>query len=92
MRHMKNKMLGCLYGQAIGDALGFASEAMSKKDVINNYSYGITRYSDIIQDKRKKGRTIGWWTDDKARFNARFSISDILYKTENALKSMNRLS
>lgn len=61
---MKDRMLGCLYGQAIGDALGFASEAMSKKDVINNYPYGITRYSDIIQDKRRKDWPIGWWTDD----------------------------
>ena len=28
-----DKMIGCLYGQAIGDALGFGTEAMSKEDV-----------------------------------------------------------
>ena len=28
-----NKMLGCLYGQAIGDALGLGTEFMSKEQV-----------------------------------------------------------
>lgn len=34
---MIDKMLGCLYGQAIGDALGLGSEFMSKEEVVNNY-------------------------------------------------------
>lgn len=57
-------MLGCLYGQAIGDALGFASEAMTKEDVRAAYPNGISKYSDIIQDDRRKGWPIGFWTDD----------------------------
>lgn len=57
-------MLGCLYGQAIGDALGFASEAMTKEDVRHNYPKGISKYNDIIQDDRRKGWPIGFWTDD----------------------------
>ena len=61
---IKDRMLGCLYGQAIGDALGFASEAMTKGDVKINYPHGISKYSDIIQDKRRKGWPIGFWTDD----------------------------
>ena len=61
---IKDRMLGCLYGQAIGDALGFASEAMTKEDVKINYPHGISKYSDIIQDKRRKGWPIGFWTDD----------------------------
>lgn len=60
----RNKMLGCLYGQAIGDALGFASEAMTKEDVKLYYPNGIRKYTDIIQDERRKGWSIGWWTDD----------------------------
>lgn len=61
---IKDKMLGCLYGQAIGDALGFASEAMTKEDVKINYPHGISKYSDIIQDDKRKGWPIGLWTDD----------------------------
>lgn len=34
---IKNRMLGCLYGQAIGDALGLGSEFMSKDEVSKNY-------------------------------------------------------
>lgn len=33
----KDKMLGCLYGQAIGYALGLGTEFMSKDDVKNNF-------------------------------------------------------
>lgn len=61
---IKDRMLGCLYGQAIGDALGFASEAMTKEDVKINYPHGISKYSDIIQDDRRKGWPVGFWTDD----------------------------
>ena len=64
MKDIRNRMLGCLYGQAIGDALGFASEAMTKKEVIRCYPDGISKYTDIIQDERRKGWPIGWWTDD----------------------------
>lgn len=62
--NIKDKMYGCLYGQAIGDALGFASEAMTKEDVKINYPNGISKYSDIIRDDRRKGWPIGFWTDD----------------------------
>lgn len=61
---IKDKMLGCLYGQAIGDALGFASEAMTKEDVERYYPDSIRKYTDIIQDERREGWPIGWWTDD----------------------------
>lgn len=64
IQSIKDRMLGCLYGQAIGDALGFASEAMTKEDVRHNYPKGISKYNDIIQDDRRKGWPIGFWTDD----------------------------
>lgn len=62
--NIKDKMLGCLSGQAIGDALGFASEAMTKEEVKINYPQGISKYSDVIQDERREGWPIGFWTDD----------------------------
>ena len=55
---IKDKMYGCLYGQAIGDALGVGSEFMSKQDVIRNYPDGLKNY-DQIQRWIK-----GAWTDD----------------------------
>lgn len=58
------KMLGCLYGQAIGDALGFGTEGMTKAQVQISYPQGISKYSDVIQDERRKGWPIGFWTDD----------------------------
>lgn len=64
IQYIKDKMLGCLYGQAIGDALGFASEAMTKEEVKFNYPHGISKYTDIIQDDRRNGWPIGFWTDD----------------------------
>lgn len=64
IQYFKGKMLGCLYGQAIGDALGFASEAMTKAQVQISYPQGISKYSDVIQDERRNGWPIGFWTDD----------------------------
>lgn len=51
---IKNKMLGCLYGQAIGNALGILSEFLSKKEIQNIYPDGISSYR---YDK-------GVWEDD----------------------------
>lgn len=57
-------MLGCLYGQAIGDALGLASEFMSKDEVIKNYPDGLKNYDQIIQDAHRRRWAKGAWTDD----------------------------
>ena len=61
---IKDKMLGCLYGQAIGDALGLGSEFMSKEDVSRNYPNGLYNYEQIIQDTHRRRWPIGAWTDD----------------------------
>lgn len=59
-----DRVMGCLYGQAIGDALGFGAEAMSKDDVRTHYPHGLKKYDEIIQDSRRRGWPIGMWTDD----------------------------
>ena len=50
---LKDKMLGCLYGQAIGDALGLGTEFMSKDEVLENYPCGLHRYNQILQDDHR---------------------------------------
>lgn len=57
-------MLGCLYGQAVGDALGLGSEFMSKEQVVRNYPEGLQTYEQIIQDSHRRRWKKGAWTDD----------------------------
>ena len=57
-------MLGCLWGQAIGDAVGLGSEFMSKDEVIKNYPDGLKTYGQIIQDAHRRRWAKGAWTDD----------------------------
>lgn len=64
IKPIKDRMLGCLYGQAIGDALGLGSEFMSQDEVIQNYPNGLKTYDQIIQDAHRRRWTKGAWTDD----------------------------
>lgn len=57
-------MRGCLYGQAIGDALGLGSEFMNRDQVCRNYPDGLSRYDQIIQDAHRRRWHKGAWTDD----------------------------
>ena len=57
-------MLGCLYGQAIGDALGLGTEFMSKEQVGQCYPEGLCRYDQIVQDAHRSRWVQGAWTDD----------------------------
>lgn len=57
-------MLGCLYGQAIGDALGLGTEFLNKSEVQKYYPNRLSRYEDIIQDAHRRRWAKGAWTDD----------------------------
>ena len=48
---IKNNTYGCLFGQAIDDALGLGTEFMSKTEVTKNYPTGLTEYHQIIKDR-----------------------------------------
>ena len=82
---IRDKVLGCLYGQAIGDALGLGSEFMDKDEVCKTYPDGLCRYEQIIQDAHRGRWPIGAWTDDtdmmlcilSAFENGKFNIHNI---------------
>lgn len=59
-----NKIKGCLFGQAVGDALGLGTEFLNKQHVSKFYPSGLSRYEDIIQDMHRKKWIKGSWTDD----------------------------
>ena len=65
---IKDKIKGLIFGQAIGDALGLASEFLSKEEVSFHYPDGINSYSQIIQDKHRSRWGKGDWTDDTDQF------------------------
>ena len=64
MENIINKIKGTIYGQAIGDALGLATEGMAEEEISQKYPNGITHYSDIFQDRHRRRWKIGDWTDD----------------------------
>ena len=47
---IKERFLGTIFGQAVGDALGLSTEFMSKQEVDHFYPNGIEDYSQIVQD------------------------------------------
>ncbi len=82
---IKDKIYGCLYGQAIGDALGLGAEFLSKPNVQRIYPNRLTRFEQIVQDSHRTLWLPGEWTDDtdmmlcilKAFDNGNFNINKI---------------
>ena len=65
MKHeIIDRFRGCLYGQAIGDALGLGTEFMTDEDISWKYPNGLQHYNQIYQDRHRKRWEIGDWTDD----------------------------
>lgn len=59
-----DKMLGSLYGQAIGDALGLGTEFMRKKSIPLYYPTGLQSYNQLFKDDHRERWHPGQWTDD----------------------------
>ena len=57
-------MLGCLVGQAVGDALGIGAEFLSKEKAASYYPNGLQDYSQIVQDRYRSNWKPGEYTDD----------------------------
>ena len=64
IEEIKDRIAGCLWGQAIGDALGLGTEFMNRAEVMHNYPEGLSEYSQIVQDFHRERWNQGDWTDD----------------------------
>lgn len=61
---INDRIKGSLMGVAIGDALGFSTEFLSKEDAIKLYPDGLNSYNEILTDSFRTEEQIGKWTDD----------------------------
>lgn len=61
---LKDKIFGAVYGCAIGDALGLATEFMTREEVAFRYPNGVHDYSDIYRDAHRCQYEPGEWTAD----------------------------
>ncbi len=62
--NISERIKGVFFGQAVGDALGLATEFMSKVEVDKHYPDGVADYAQIVQDKHRSRWKPGQWTDD----------------------------
>lgn len=61
---IKDRFYGCIFGQAVGDALGLGTEFMTREQVDGSYPHGLSDYGQIIQDHHRRRWKRGDWTDD----------------------------
>ncbi|XP_048739714.2 uncharacterized protein LOC125654015 [Ostrea edulis] len=61
---LKDKVIGLLYGAAIGDALGLATRGMSKDECSFYYDTDDIDYTQILQDKHRVLWRAGDWTSN----------------------------
>lgn len=62
--HTADQIRGIIFGQAVGDALGFGTEWISKQQVAKEYPQGLNNYNQIVRYGKLQGWLQGDWTDD----------------------------
>jgi len=63
-KNLINRILGCIYGNALGDAYGLATEFESKREVERNYKGEVIPFPNFKQTFHSSCWTKGDWTDD----------------------------
>ncbi len=63
-RQIADKIKGCLFGEAIGDALGLGTEFMTVSQAQERYPDGLQDYSQFVRDYHRSIWEPGEWTDD----------------------------
>jgi ADP-ribosylglycohydrolase len=76
----EDRFKGVLFGQAVGDALGLGTEFMSRAQVRDKYSDGLSAYDQIIRDAHRKRWKRGDWTDDTEQMT--LIVDSLLEKRE----------
>lgn len=61
---LKDKILGLIYGAAIGDAIGLSTCCMSSDECLFHYNKEGINYSDIVQDELRVRWKQGDWTSN----------------------------
>ena len=58
-----DRILGIIYGNALGDAVGLSTEFMSKEGALFHYNLPID-FNSFVDDRHRSKFTLGDWTDD----------------------------
>lgn len=60
----RDRIMGVIFGQAIGDALGVGTTRLTRTEVRTLYPNWLLNYGDIIQDDQRSHHVPGTWTNN----------------------------